>query len=276
MKSMIEPARGGDQHPPAWILEALAFGAEVADGRPSADERAHLEACPRCRAIVGQLRAGRRRFDAAHPEQVFFAQVRRRKTATERPARLHRDWPTPKAWQLWFGACSAALASILFFVGPLSAPERVSVPPTIRLRGQAPPSLHLFVSRAGGIAEPMGKGDVLRAGDLLRFGVKVQTGGFIYVVNLDEQRRFSLYYPPPTADRHRSYAARDEIQLLPCSVELDDYVGREALYLLVSQRPLSTELLERAFVEGAASKIFPPPERIGLSAEIVRLVIVKE
>ncbi len=274
MKSMIEPDRDDDNHLPAWILEALAFGAEVADGRPSTDEKNHLASCERCQGIVSRLRAERHRFAAAHPEALFFARVRRRQTATGRPTRVARDWPTPKGWRL--GACSAALASVLLFVVPLWVSDPGSVKPTIRMRGQAPPSLHLFVSREGRIAEPVGKGHVLRAGDVIRFGVRTWTAGYIYVVNLDEKRRFSLYYPPPTADGPRSYAARDEIQLLPGSVELDDYVGREALYLLVSQRPLSTAMVERAFVEGGGSKVFPPPEKIDLSAQIVRLVIFKE
>ena len=60
------------------------------------------------------------------------------------------------------------------------------------------------------------------------------------------------------------------------SIELDDNRGREAIYLLVSEEPLTLDAIKVAFVESDSPGGFPVPEDIDLPAQVVREIVVKE
>ena len=277
MKPTTESPRTSG-HLPAWILEGVAFEAELADGRPRADERAHLETCERCQGVVRKLRAARRQFLEEEPEEAFFARVARTRTDRERLARPAVPAPSRSRTRPWLAAASlaAAAATWLVFFLPTETPTNEAVAPKVRMRGAPAPSLHLFVSRAGKMAAEMETAQALRAGDLIRFGVTLRRSGHVYVVNLDGKGRFSLYFPQPGAAQGRAYAPSEKIQVLPGSIELDDYLGREAIYLLLSDKPLEVDALKRAFVHQRGARSFPAPDQIDLPARIVRKVIIKE
>ena len=268
-----------DPHPPAWILEGLAFEAQVTSDRPNAADKRHAETCELCRSAIRRLRIERAKFVAEHDEASFFTRVKKRNAATKQGGLLERLRTALQENRLWLPASSlaAAVAAWLVFVMPSTSPTEDPVRPEIRMRGDTRPILHLFVSRGGTMAEPLKSGCALHAGDLVRFGVTLWEPGYVYIANLDELGRFSLYFPLPGGDEESKVSAQGRLQLLPGSIELDDFVGREAIYLIVSNEPITMDALERAFAlpdEGA--RMLRLPDEIDLPAQVVRWIVLKE
>ena len=101
----------------------------------------------------------------------------------------------------------------------------------IRLKGTQKPQLNIYRERAGSVVEVM-PNDVLKAGDRLRFGVRVKKakGQFMIVGVESSGERFAYY---PTGEGHSlEMQTVDEASALDATVELDESKGREGIYLV--------------------------------------------
>lgn len=87
-----------------------------------------------------------------------------------------------------------------------------------------------------GVAAPVRDGDVLHAGDVVRFFYDSAAHDFAYLFSVDEWGRISRYYPETPG--YSIPIVRGRNVPLPDGVMLDDYVGLERFFVLFSQRPI--------------------------------------
>lgn len=215
-------------HPSQRALEQLAFDPTTTAELASA--ALHLGGCAACQGVVAQLREARTRFLAERPASDFLraveAQARPRGSRGARPLAI-----------LGGLALAAAAAFAVISVPP---------PPETSLRMRGGDGLRLYVSRAGGPAEPH-HGERLAPGDRLRFGATSSAPGFAMVVNLDGQGRATTFVPAK-GDQSVAISAGAEV-LLPGTIELDAVGGSHDLYLFLSAAPLERGQVEAELVE---------------------------
>lgn len=163
----------------------------------------------------------------------------------------------------WFamglgGATAAALALMVFWLAP---PLRTPPSPDSISRGQsrihfgyagstndkgvvrpnmefgAAKAPHLTVHRwAAGTSAPLGEGEVLHAGQVLRFYYDCTGYEFLYLFSVDDAGQISPYYPYGPAYSIPIVQGRNIP--LPDGVQLDGYVGHERFFALFSNQPL--------------------------------------
>jgi hypothetical protein len=236
-KARLDSAPAPVGHPPAWILERVAFEPEAVD----AEARRHSETCASCRLAVAQLTEARSQFLAGRPARPFLALVRER--SSHDPGRATRSWPPHFGSTRWLLVPAAAAVAVLLV---LVLPPRLSWREAVHMKGGGV-ALRIFAAREGQVAHPIEPGTALRPGDLLRFGVVAPGARNAFVASVDEVGRFSRYYPAGGT----AGAALDGsggLQLLPGSVELDDTTGREWIVLLVSQDVLDEDEVREALL----------------------------
>lgn len=216
-----------ERHPPAWLVERLAFDPDRADSAA----RAHADACPGCRRAVEQLLRERSAFLAGHPVRPFVAAVASR--AACRPAHRGGRWG---GWGLAVAAAAAAALAV-----HVREPEPRG---EVAFKGGGGAVLRVFVSRDGDAARPLRAGDPLRPRDVVRFGVVAPAGGHVLVASVDEEGRVDRYFPQ--GELAFELARGADLRILPGSVVLDDVQGREWVVLLVARRPLERRAVEDA------------------------------
>ena len=216
----FEPTRSGE-HLSAFALECAAFD-------PHTSPPAHLDACAQCSAAVITLREERTRFLARAPAAAFAARV------DEKRARRSRT----RWWAGFTGLGVAAVAATLALMVWPSTDDH-----SIHWKGREAPRLSVLVSHAGEPARELDGAAVLHPGERLRFQVTAPRDGFLYLANIDEAGNVTRYFPQ---DQLASAPVRAGGQLLPGTIELDDYVGEEVLVLLFSDRPLHQDEVEPA------------------------------
>jgi hypothetical protein len=244
-------------HPVPRLLELVAFEAEAA----GPEAVAHGEGCDRCRAEVAALRAERERFLALRPARPFVARVVER-SAQERP----RRWGWSFAPRLAFAAGAAALLALVT-LGPAGGPG-------VSFKGAPASALSLYASRGGEPARPLGPGQPLHPGDLLRFGVRTSRGAYALVAGLDAEGRVSRYFPQAAGPGDR-LEGREAVQLLPGSVILDETLGREWIVLLLSAERLPDAAVEEALGRAWRGRQGEALGPLGLDAEVHPLAVTK-
>ncbi|WP_163999547.1 DUF4384 domain-containing protein [Pyxidicoccus caerfyrddinensis] len=248
-------------HPSAQALEVLAF-APPGGGSQAPDVEAHVRGCESCQARVSLLREERARFLQARPARAFSARVLE---SARRPSVWER-------YRLWlFGTLPVAVAAAVAVVLLVSPGMRSGNGdrPQVTFKGATPVRLEVLVSREGQPAAPFRPGDVLRAGDVLRFRSFVPEAGHVFIANIDDAGQVTTYFPASGA---RSVPVEAGEQVLPGSVTLDDWTGDERITLFFSPEPLEAREVEaalrRAF-ERAGGLDFEAPELPGHSVSHV-------
>lgn len=237
----LDPARD-PQHPSARALEEWAFQPEDASTSESATAR-HLAACPDCRKAVETLRVEREAFLALRPAPAFVERV----LASAPPSpweRLRELLSLPRLLGAGAALSMAVLALVLAprLLGGDGGDE-------VRLRGAQAPVLKLLAGRVGGTVSPLPAGATLTAGDVLRFEVVLARPAHVQVVNLDDRGVFTRYYPVEGASgllpagRH----------LLPGSIVLDDFVGRERISVVAAPQPIDEGRVREALLAAFAA-----------------------
>jgi hypothetical protein len=199
-------------------------------GRPrSADEQAHLAACPDC---AGHLQAD---VDAAAlpvPAWVSRARVHQEAAGT---ALLRRRRP----WVWLLALAPAAAAASLWLVMARPAPQASdthpapAVAPGEGTREKGTPAVRVFVKRDGRVFVWDGK-QAVRAGDRLRLEVQRAGYRFVSVAGLprSEQPPQLLYQGPLDAAG----------ALLPLSFRVDDRGHEEVLSVILGSAPVPERL----------------------------------
>lgn len=162
---------------------------------------------------VREREAGRAAFQLQHP---------RLRSAEPTPSR-RRTW----GWTL---ACSSVVvAAAAIFV--VSRPEE-SVSSQIRQRGAVKASLAV---RRDGRVFAHGEGVLLRKADQVRLTVESSRGGYLSLLGRDELGIVSIYYD--------SVPIAAGTATLPGSLVLDDFVGEEKWYVIVTEAQVTAESL---------------------------------
>ncbi|HEU4382256.1 MAG TPA: hypothetical protein VFR85_02035 [Anaeromyxobacteraceae bacterium] len=263
-KTSLDTAPAPGAHPPAWLLEQLAFEPEAAGD----EARRHQEGCLTCKSAVTELTEARRRFLVDRPAHRFAAGVEERSSREARPT---AGWWPPRRWNArWLLVPAAAAAAVLLV---LIIPLPSSRQDAVHVKG-AGAVLRIFLSRGGQAARPMEPGMALRPGDVLRFGVVAPGARHAFVASVDEAGRFSRYDPAgDTAGAPLDGSGA--LQLLPGSVELDETTGREWIVLLLSPQPLGEEEVRGALLAAWRGRQGDRLGPLGLAAEAVVVPVVK-
>ena len=216
----------------AWpaCLSALRLDRWLA-GELGPDEaervRAHVAGCTPCASAVEALRAGR---DAAMLPPLRIAPVPPRRTL-----------PLRRILALSGGlAAAAGLLLVLRAGGPGERSKGAGV-------GLAMYVLH------GDTVRQAGPGEVVAAGDAVRFAVTTTEPAYVAVLSLDPAGRASIYFP--TDARAAPVAAGNDVPL-STATRLDAIVGEEHVVGLFCDHPVELEPV-RASLEAAAGGAIP-------------------
>lgn len=235
-------------------LDAYAFAPDAA--ARASRWHAHASACEHCLKRVHELRAERTRFLESRPPDAFMRSLLaatqqsecdapqtnasiRRQTADPKRRFLQRPLPA-----IVSAAALAACLAWAFLPGSRLLERQDAA--DVRLRGKSSSALFVYVSRGGSPARALHEGELLEAGDVLRFGVRTTRAGFASIVNIDERGRVTRYFPQRDAESLRIQENTPHA-LLPGSIRLDDFVGEELLALVVTDQPVSEARLRSSF-----------------------------
>jgi hypothetical protein len=199
------------KHLSAFDLDLLEMGGLSAADRAQAE--AHLQDCARCRA---------EREAAAQLRQRFSEHVLPRTLARVTQRRRWVGWK----WMPVLLAPALAAAALLFYLRPQGEPEYAF---------KGGPALTVY-ARHGDRVWKLRDGQKLQPGDELRFVVAPAGHRYVLVASLDGAGQASIYYPFG-GERSAAVASGAE---LPGSIKLDETLGRERLFALFSDEPLST------------------------------------
>lgn len=217
----------------AWpaCLSALQIDLWIA-GELRAEEveriRAHLSGCERCTTASESLRATRE--GTALPPLREVGAARPRRTARLRGLAAA-------------GAGLALAAGLVLFLRPDETGDRTKGPGV---------GLGMWV-RHGDAVRRAGPGEVIAAGDAIRFAVTTPAPAWVAVLSLDPAGRASVYFP------QGALAARVAPGIdfpLPLATRLDETVGEEHVLGLFCDRPVELEPL-RAALEARAEIASP-------------------
>jgi hypothetical protein len=225
MKSPALPLRTSGRCCSDLRLDQLLCG-ELDDGDAHA-LRVHLESSPRCAARLAELRADRDTFVTAPPPlRVIDGGMQ---VATAPPA--NKKAPSLRGQLLALTPVLAAAAGLFIALrGPAIAD--VSVDPVVgadlvRAKGAAPQVL--VHGKRGDVVRPLGTGDVVFAGDLLRIDVGTSGPGHVGVVGVDHDG-IAAWIP---ADGETITVAGGAPTPLPTAVALDEAPTAGSLKIVV-------------------------------------------
>lgn len=239
----------------ALQLDRLALGELVAEEADALRE--HLEGCARCTAAEATL--ARDRATSLPPLRLPATSkppTLKLVPAPEEAARLPevepRTAPVPpvRASRPFAGRAVAAFgllaaAGVLFVVSrPAQDGERTKGPQV---------ELAMFVQHEGRVRRAL-PGEVVAAGDTVRFALTSPASGFGAVLSLDPRGRAFVYYP--IGSKAAGLQAGREVAL-PLGTRLDDSVGTERLLGLVCSSAVELEPV-RAALEAGQGAVVPP------------------
>jgi len=194
-----------------------------------ADEEAiarHTSDCGACRARLRTLEEEQRQFQRDISFERFAGGV-------ERASRVPRVLPR-RAWT--FGAMGLAAAAALF----------VLVRPSHEVRIKGSTEATVRIGKADGTeqrAAAAGSLQALQPGELLRIGYRAGARGHLVAVSIDDAGTVTPLYP----DHGPGLAVepRADIRYFPDSIYFTGH-GRERLFVVLSERPLSVGDVEKA------------------------------
>lgn len=122
---------------------------------------------------------------------------------------------------------------------------------------RAPGPMEVFMLR-NGKTTAAASGDSFFAGDRLQFLVRPGSYPWLFLVSVDASGRLSAYVPDSETESMRLSA--DGEQMLPHAIELDQYRGKERIFAVFSEVPVTFEQLQ------ASVKSLPPTRPLALES----------
>jgi hypothetical protein len=186
----------------------------------------HTADCGPCRARLKSLEEEQRQFQRDISFERFAGGV-------ERARRVPRVLPR----RLWtFGVVGLAAAAALTLM--------VGKPNQVRIKGSTEATVR--IGKADGTdqrAAAAGSVQALQPGELLRLGYRAGAPAHLVAVSIDDAGTVTPLYP----DQGQSLAVepRADVRYFPDSIYFTGH-GRERLFLLLSERPLSVAEVEKA------------------------------
>ena len=221
----------GEEHPSQLALDKLRLQ------EPGTDViRAHVDGCAACQA---RLQAGDAK-DVAYQASLFVGKE------AHAVAKRAKAWPLPLRAAVGLAvAAGVALVMVPMLREPLQKEG---------VKGNSP-GLTVYRHRQGRV-EKVQDGEVLNAGDALRFEVSLPNDASVVVLGVDGAGAVTPYSPLAGASPMRG-AGR---HLLPEAMQLDAVAGKERVLAFVCDKPLSVEQAKVALAQGGEKG---PPERDG-------------
>jgi hypothetical protein len=219
---------------PAWpaCTSALRLDRWLCGELSSAEDaelRAHLAGCPRCTEAVGVLQADR---DEVLPPLA----AERVAPAAPRAGRARPRWRLVLA----AGAGAAIAAGLVLSLRP-DAPRGSAT----ALKGDGL-GIAMYVQHGGDVRRAA-EGEVVAAGDAIRFTITTPVQAYVAVLSLDPRGRASVYFP--LGPRAEPVGPAVDAPL-PLGTRLDASVGEERIWALFCPAPIDLEpvraRLERA------------------------------
>jgi hypothetical protein len=208
------------QHLSAFDRDRLALGALDADGAERA--RSHLEACAACRAD-----------NTADAEaRAYFTQIV-----------LPRGAPRASRARMWFALALPALAAAAIVLLVIGRRGRTVEENGLAIKGGA--VWHVFANRAGNTFA-VHDGDLLAAGDRIRFTVVPAGARYVLVGSIDGAGTATIYVPYGGT---QSEPVAPEGGELPGSIELDAAPGPERLFAVLSDDPIDARIVDEKLRE---------------------------
>lgn len=242
------------------IAQALLPGA----AQPSCP----VPGCTRCAETLAEARAAAARFHAeVLPRGVPQGDSVRDADGSALEARVAPRGPLPARLAWWTrpaalgGLAMAAAAAVLWVKWPRPAPLLLDEggdasapigPEYVGLKGDE--AVRAYLRRAGEIS-PLVDGDEVQPGDAIRFIVDARRGRHALVVSIDGAQQVSVYFPfGGEASQELPLGGEEE---LPGAVELDETLGDERIWILLSEQPIAVADLRPALArlagQGAAA-----------------------
>jgi hypothetical protein len=179
----------------------------------------HTNDCAPCRARLKTLEEEQRQFQRDISFERFAGGV-------ERASRVPRVLPR-RVWT--FGAVGLAAAAALFIV--------VRPAHEVRIKGATEAAVR--IGKADGRdqrAAPAGTVQALQPGERLRLGYRATAPAHLVAVSIDDAGAVTPLYPE--RGEGLPVEPRTDVRYFPDSIELTGH-GRERLFLVLSERPLS-------------------------------------
>lgn len=221
------PTRG-PACPPAVDLERASVG----DAPSTLTD--HLSTCAACSEYVQKLKSETDAFVRARPPERFLEQLEARPTKR------------PTSFIVGFGFAAALALALVFVVRqPPSAP--------VLFKGGL---VSIAVNRNGTVTT-LSSGDVLHAGDALRFSVTAPSAGHAVVINRDGKGRVTVVAPFQASAPQPLNAG---VTALDDSAVLDEVAGPERFVTVFSSKtfeiaPLVKQLEQDAVVSCAGCTV---------------------
>lgn len=267
----VDDPRGG--LPSRLRLDRLEAG-ELGEGE-AASLREGLAAHPQGPALMAERRAHGERLSALLSREAFVAAVAARVEAEALAGASADAAPEPSGgWlQRLFGAAAPRWALGLALAAALGAivvlPRIIEPGKGYRLRGGGAQGGVEVLRQEGDAVARLSSGDRAREGDRIQLAVRTAGRRFALVVNLDDQGVFTPYFPD--GDGESLPLEEAPTVLLPWAIELDGFVGRERIFILLSDEALSVAEVEDAALGWAGRQGGEGPlplERLDLAAEV--------
>lgn len=237
-------------HPPGLPSRLALDRMDAGELSPEAEAtlRAEIAAHPEGPALLHARREDEARLRAILPREAFVDGVLTRAAAegSEAPA------SSPSLLARLRGALGRLFASPALVGALVTAALAVAVLPRLTgpgegliPKGSGPHDATLVVVRLEGQeVREVESGGVAHEGDQLQFILHPHGRAFALLFNLDDQGVFSPYY---VGDDGESLPLDDKpTVILPWSIELDAFVGRERVVALLSDEPIPEEIVAAA------------------------------
>ncbi|MBS2029564.1 MAG: zf-HC2 domain-containing protein [Deltaproteobacteria bacterium] len=225
-----------DGHLSQLKLDTYLLGGLPADERASLE--AHLGSCATCSATLADLKA----------RQAQFA-------STRLPLLMPGAVERASGWRRFFTSRTPLYAALALAIPILLLVLLRPPAPDNGIKGG--PALQVVVKH-GARVSPLRPGEMLAAGDELRFVIEPGKRRFLLIMSVDGAGTVSVYEPFDGNESAPISGPRVEI---PGSVVLDRAPGPERLYALFSDAPISTESVQPALT--AVAQGGPPAIRAG-------------
>ncbi|TNE50137.1 MAG: DUF4384 domain-containing protein [Deltaproteobacteria bacterium] len=226
-----------------WHLDQLYYSGEQWHGSDQAHK--HIESCDSCRARFQSRTHDAETLQQQAGFQALLKQGTQRLAA--QPTSAPSLWSTWLSWQrlTWASAMAAALVVVTLFPRD-PGPDRVgkSHTPTIRM---------LHFRKGSQYSQWTRDGERLRPGALIQFTYQLSIPQSMMIVSLNQAGKVSVFFP---LGKRQSVLRQAGTGTLPPnqSLELDDSIGKERIFVIASTKPFSLSAVQEALLQAFKQK----------------------
>ena len=208
------------------------------------EARAHLSACPACKARWSELEEDKARF-----EQYVLPRTLAAVEAKARPGSLFER--LLGRWRILVPAATVAIAATLVLT--VSSHTQTEDEAYVGVKGGSA-LLEVVAQRGEKSQFQVKEGTLLRAKDKIRFVVNPGAARYVLIASRDGRGDVTIYFP---YGGDQSAEVKPGRQELPGSIELDEVAGRERLLAVFSEQPLKAAEVRALLSKGEAVPAIP-------------------